>query len=124
MELLRTIRLVNNVYHAEVDLADGGLTPVEEETITQYGEPVIAAGGTFTDGQGLTFTLADEDRKFPSQFPVKATFSRADFPSDANARAVLWYDTIRDRCETAMETIRGYAAGITGRDISNIDTTP
>lgn len=124
MELERSIRLVNNAYHAEVNLARDGLTPVEAEAVSNYGEPTIEAGGTFDDGVDLTYDLPADDRRFPSQFPVKAVFSRSDYPDDANARAVLWYNTIRDRIEAAVEALRAIPSGTTGRDISNIDTTP
>jgi len=124
METIATIRLVNNAYHVEVNLADEGLTPVEKEVIAQYGEPVIAAGGTFNDGVSLSYDLNANDRKFPSQFPVKAIFSRADYPSDANARAVLFRDQIRSRIDTAITALRNNSAGTVGKDIDNEDTTP
>jgi len=124
METEATIRLVNNVYNVEVDLADNGLTPVEAEVISQFGEPVIAAGGNFDDGGGLSYDLADDDRKFPSQFPVKASFSLADHPADANDRALLFRDKVRERIDTAITALRGNTVGTVGRDIDNEDTTP
>ena len=125
MEIITYIRLVNNSYEVELDLAEGGLTPVEKEAIANYGEPVITAGGLFdAGGGGLSYTLGDDDRKFPSQFPVKKTFSRADYPSDANDRAVLYRTTLKTRLDTAMTALRSRAAGTTGREIDNIDTAP
>ena len=106
MEIESHIRLVNNAYSSEIDLADGGLTPVEAEAISHYGEPVIEAGGLFDDGGGLSYTLAADDRKFPSQFPVKAIFSNADFPTDANDRAVLYRDEIIIRLDAAVTALR------------------
>jgi hypothetical protein len=124
MEIISNIRLVSNSYQVELDLADAGLTPSELEAIQSFGEPVISIGGDFDDGDDLTFSLADEDRKFPSQFPAKAVFNLSDYPSDANARAVLFRNTIRERLETAIVTLRAKVIGVTGREISNIDTTP
>jgi len=124
METIATIRLVSGSYHVEVDLAEDGLTPVEAEVISQHGEPVITAGGLFDDEISLSYTLADDDRKFPSQFPVKAIFSLADFPSDANDRAVLFRDEIRDRIDIAITALRALTAGTVGKDIDNEDTTP
>lgn len=124
MEIISYIRLVNNAYEVELDLADGGLTPVEKDCITKFGEPVISVGGEFTDGVDLTFTLADNDRKFPSQFPVKYSFGLADYPSDANDRAVLFRNTIRTRIDDAVTALRALSIGDTGRTIDNVDTTP
>lgn len=124
MEIISYIRLVNNAYAVEMDLADNGLTPVEAESIRNFGEPTIEVGGDFDDGDALTFTLAGEDRKFPSQFPIKTTFSISDYPTDANARAVLYRDTLRTRLDVAVTALRAKTVGTTGRDIENIDTTP
>jgi len=124
MEIESKIRLVNNAYSVELDLADGGLTPVELQAIRNYGEPVVSAGGLFDDGAGLTYTLPDDDRKFPSQFPVKYTFSLADYPSDANDRAVLFRQTMKTRIDAAVTAIRALDEGTTGHEIDVIDTTP
>ena len=123
MEIISNIRLVSNTYEVEIDLAQGGLTPVEAEAIRQFGEPVTETGGEFDNGSGLEFELPEADRKFPSQFPVKAVFSLAD-NANANARAILFKDTIIQRLTTSVIDIRELSAGITGREIINIDTTP
>jgi hypothetical protein len=124
MEIVSYIKLVSSNYEVEIDLAPDGLTPVEEAAITNFGEPVIPTGGTFTRASpALTFTLPESDRKFPSQFPVKASFDIAD-NADANARAVLFRDKILERLTTHVRAVRTLAAGTTGKDITNINTTP
>lgn len=124
MRLNTSITLVDGVYHVSVDLADtNGFTPVEQEAVTQFGEPTIACGGSFDDGGGLTYTLDTNDKLFPSQFPVKEKFSTVDYPSNANARAVLWRDTIKTRIDAAITTLRSKTVGTVGEEIANIDTS-
>jgi hypothetical protein len=98
--------------------------PEEAEAVRRFGEPTIDVGGEFDDGDALTYTLAADDRKFPSQFPVKKIFSLEDYTTTTNDRAVLFRDTIRTRITDAITDLRAQAVGSTGREISNIDTTP
>ena len=124
MRITSTIQLRDAVYHVAVDAADTlPFTPAEQEALTNFGEPTIACGGTFTLGD-LTYTLAENDRLFPSQFPVKQTFSTEDYPDDANERATLWRNTIKTRLENAVAALRSLAPGTVGEETDNIDTTP
>ena len=128
MHLYSSITLINNTYHVQVGprILEGtsAFTPAEQEALAKAGEPVVEVGGTFTDSP-LTFTLSEEDRLFPSQFPVKQLFSLDD-DDDAGDMAVLFRDTIKTRIEAAMESARTAAIADTvfGSEISDINTTP
>lgn len=124
MEIESTIRLVGNVYNVEIDLATDGFTPTEQEVVEQFGEPLVDIGGSFTDGGSLSYTLTSEDRRFPSQFPIKVQFSRVDYPDDAAERAGVYRSTLITRITAAITTLRGYTVSNLGHDISNNDTTP
>ncbi len=122
MRISSSIILIDGVYNVTVDLVSGGFTPVEAEAVYQHGEPTVSCGGEFDDGDALTFTLADNDRKFPSQFPVKQRFSLEDY-GDAAERAELWRSTIKTRLDTAITTLRNISVANTGEEIANIDTS-
>lgn len=126
MEIETKKELISGIYHCTVDLHNDeeGLTSAEADAIANYGEPTVDVGGSFDDGAGLTYTLDDNDKSFPSQFPAKETFSTVDFPSDASARADLWISTVKTRLTTAMQTLRGKSVGTIGTNIDIIDTTP
>lgn len=123
MRISSSIILIDGVYNATVDLFSGGFTPVEAEAVYQHGEPSVECGGEFDDGDALTFTLADNARQFPSQFPVKQRFSLEDY-EDAAARAELWRSTIKTRLDTAITTLRTISVSNTGEEVANLDTTP
>jgi hypothetical protein len=120
MQIKSSITIKDNVYHVEIDLDK--FSPAEEEAVAQFGEPTIACGGEFEDPD---FTLADDDRKFPSQFPVKQRFGVEDYES-ASDIAVAWRNAVKDRLESGMEAVRLSAAspGVVGLEIDIIDTTP
>lgn len=120
MDIKSTIRLTNNVYHAEIDLYE--LTLVEQDVINKFGEPTIDCGGSFDDQMGLTFTLDTDERKFPSQFPCKKSWDRADYPSDADDRAALWRDTIKTRIDTAVTALRALTYDNLGTEIAPVPT--
>lgn len=122
MRITSSIILIDGVYNVTIDLASGGFTPVEAEAVYQHGEPSVACGGEFTDGDDLTFELSASDKKFPSQFPVKQRFSLEDY-EDAAARATVWRDTIKTRLDTAITTLRNISVGAVGEEIDNIDTS-
>lgn len=138
MEIRSTIRLTNNLYQAEVDLGTNGLTPVESEALTRFGQPSISCGGEFgttgttgATGTNTYFILSDNDKLFPSAFPVKQSFSLLDYPVGTTAppnaaqRADTWRDTIVARITTAIQAKRAESASADiGTTIQNIDTTP
>jgi hypothetical protein len=138
MEIRSTIRLTNNLYQAEIALGDNGLTPVEVEVLSQFGQPSIDCGGEFgvtgttgATGTNTYFTLPANAKLFPANFPVKESFSLLDFPvgstSPPNAaqRADVWRDEIVSRITTGVQSKRAESVSADiGTTVQNIDTTP
>lgn len=138
MEIKTVVRLVSGSYHSEISLNENGLTPVETETINYFGAPLIECGGAFgvTGSTGATgtntyFELEADPRYFPTNFPVKQTFSLLDYPVGTTAppnaaqRAVIWKDEIVSRITAGMQDKRDEASSTAiGTAILNIDTTP
>ncbi len=135
MQIESTIRLSSNTYHSEITL--NSLTPVEEEAINSFGAPTVECGGEFgttgttgATGTNTYFELDANSRAFPTQFPVKYSFSLLDYPvgttapPNAATRADVWRDTIIERVTTAMQETRAYGASGVGTTIQVIDTTP
>lgn len=138
MQIESTIRLSSSSYHSEVSLIS--LTPVEEEAINHFGAPSVECGGEFgttgttgATGTNTYFILDDNSRAFPTQFPVKYSFSLLDYPVGTTAppnaaqRADIWRDAIIARVTTAVqETRASSASGATGlgTTVQVIDTTP
>lgn len=138
MEIRSTIRLTNNLYQAEIALGENGLTPVEVEVLSQFGQPSIDCGGEFgvtgttgATGTNTYFTLPANAKLFPANFPVKESFSLLDFPvgstSPPNAaqRADVWRDEIVSRITTGVQEKRAESVSADiGTTVQNIDTTP
>jgi hypothetical protein len=138
MEIKSTIRLVNDLYHSEISLNDNGLTPVEIEAINNFGAPSVECGGSFgttgttgATGTNTYFYLPANPKFFPTNFPIKQSFSLLDYPvgttypPNAAQRADLWRDTIVTRTTSAMIEQRAKAVSPdVGTVIQNIDTTP
>ena len=138
MEIRSTIRLTNNLYQAEISLGENGLTPVENEALSRFGQPSIECGSSFgvtgttgATGTNTYFTLPVNARFFPANFPIKESFSLLDFPVGTTAppnaakRADTWRDTIVARITTGVQEKRAEAASADiGTTVQNIDTTP
>jgi hypothetical protein len=138
MEIKSTIRLTNNLYQAEIALGENGLTPVETEALSQFGQPTIECGGAFgvtgttgATGTNTYFAIPANAKLFPSNFPIKESFSLLDFPVGSTAppnaaqRADLWRDTVVSRISTGVQGKRAEAASSDiGTIVQNIDTTP
>jgi hypothetical protein len=138
MEIKSVIRLSNSLYHTEVSLSDNGLTPVETEAINNFGAPSVECGGNFgatgttgATGTNTYFSLPVNARFFPTNFPVKQSFSLLDYPvgttypPNAAQRADIWRDTIVTRLTAAVIAKREESASSdVGTVIQNIDTTP
>ena len=121
MQISQRIDLFNGTYQVAISLATDAdaLSAVEKDKLAQFGEMVIACGGTFPYGDSLTFTRPTDDRRFPSQFPVVARFSLAD-AADANAQAVAFRDTLLARLAAALETLLGKTPGTIGRQVTTL----
>jgi hypothetical protein len=121
MEIETRIDQCDNAYSVQIGLAncpEDALTPVERQAFQAFGEPVVDVGGSFS-GEDLSFTLPSDQRRFPSQFPVKQVFSLAD-NSDANARAVLYQTTIQARLVAARNTQTEKSDGTVGRFVTTL----
>jgi hypothetical protein len=70
-----------------------------------------------------TFDLPTRQLLFPSQFPVRQSFSIPDIAgNEANVQATTWRDAIEGRITTAMQALSSIDAGILGTTITEIDT--
>lgn len=123
MQIVTSISLTNNVYSVDVSLEAGGFTPIEADAISRFGEPLVSCGGSFTDGGDLTYVLDDNDKYFPSGFPVRQRFSLDD-NADAYARTTVWRDTMKTRITAAVTALRALDIDALGKEISIVDTTP
>lgn len=120
MRITSSILLVDGVYNVVVDLASGGFTPEESAAVYRWGFPVVACGGDIPY-DNTVFTLPDDDRRFPSQFPAKQRFSSEDWP-DAAGMASAWRDEIKTRLDAAITELRNKTVGLTGEETVIINT--
>lgn len=89
--------------------------------ISKYGEPDINFGGSFNNGQGITFTLTDNYRKMPSEFPVRIVFSEtAPFDVDTATKLALYRTTLQTTIETAVTSLRDMTDTFTGEYVTVI----
>jgi hypothetical protein len=131
MTLEKSINLINDIYWVQVGLPPvsaypAPFTPQEKNRLAQYGEPVVACGGTFVAviSPEETFTLPANDLVFPSQFPVKQQFAIADYEDATQALlyATAFRNTIVTRITTAVTNLVDNVPGAIGSEISVINT--
>jgi len=127
MTIEKSILLINDVYQVQIGLPPvsaypNPFTPQERNRLAQYGEPVIACGGTFVvPSPSETFVLPDNDLVFPSQFPLKQLFAIDDY-GNALACATYFQTTIVTRITAAITDIVDNTPGVIGTTIQTIDT--
>ena len=122
MNITTTVGLADGIYSVDISTGSDVFTPIEQDAVSRFGEPLIECGGTFTL-DALNYTLDSLTRYFPSQFPVRQRFSIADH-GDAYDRATLWKTTILTRIVTAITTLRGNTITQLGTEVHNLSTTP
>lgn len=101
MRLTSSLKLVGNVYHAQIGVADADPFTVRElDVLAKIGEPEVSIGGNFT-GAGVDFTLDAREVLFPSGFPVKRQF---DLDDDvlSGENADVYLTTLKTRVTAAM----------------------
>lgn len=122
MNITTNIGLVDGIYSVDISTGNDVFTPVEQDVVSRFGEPLIECGGTFST-EGGPFTLDSLTRYFPSQFPVRQRFSIADH-GDAYYRAISWKETVLTRITDAIVALRTNAILQIGVEVHNISTTP
>jgi len=122
MQIRKTVRLVNGIYHSEVSLGDNAISPTESQAIAQFGPVTIDSGGTVI-ANAQTVILPARVTGIPDGLPIKQTFALAD-STQAEALAHAWAETIKDRISVALHDILMKDAGVTGTTEENVLPTP
>ena len=120
MKIDSSVDVVANVYLANV--AVQSVTPVEQEALDQFGEPVVDVGGSFSGsltrpGAGsptaVTYTLPSKLYRLPTNFPVQQAFSLDDSAS-SDVMAEVYRTTIIARISSAKTTLLAKTAPFVG----------
>lgn len=112
--------LVGNLYRVDLSLEPDGVSGRERDVLDQFGEPVVDCGGTFTSGS-LTFTLDALAIRVPTDLALASrSFSRADYPTEANARAELYRLTVLTRIADAISELLSRDPGTIGTNVTPI----
>lgn len=92
--------LNNNVYSVQLSME---YKQADLDLMSDFGEPVIDVGGSFTGPPA--YTLPSNERKIKSQFPVSQVF---DGNADVNAKdkANVWASEVQSRMSAALATLR------------------
>jgi hypothetical protein len=126
MELEINLTNTDSRYAAQVSVLR--VTSAEQEKLTQFGDPLVEIGGTFTGSVtrpgedtpvSVTFTLSARAVRLPSGFPVKRVFDLVD-SADADVQAKVWADTIKTRMTTAKTTLMAQVSPLEGRTVTTI----
>lgn len=126
MKIRTTIDLIGNAYHVMFEIT--ALSPIEQELIKQFGEPVVAIGGTIAGsatipGQGsptaVSFTIPAEDRTIPTEFPFKKIFSLDDTPN-AGVQASVYRSTIETRIAAARTALIAKSPHFVGETVTTL----
>ena len=92
--------LQNNIYSVTLSME---YSDTDLELISDFSEPTIDVGGSFTGPPA--FTLSTNIKKIKSQFPQAQQFDGAT-DSQAKDKANVWATEIQARMSTALTTIR------------------
>jgi len=127
MKIDSSIEIVNDVYVTQVGVPS--VSPVEQEALNKFGDPVVDVGGVFTgtltrpsggDPVAVSFTLPSKLYSLPSTFPVQQAFSLADYPEEADVRAEVYRQTIVARISSARVTLLAKEANWVGETLTTL----
>jgi len=96
-----TKSLANNIY--TVILTAESVSQADLDLMTEYGEPIIDIGGSFT-GPPI-FTLASKEKKIRTGFPVIQQFD-GNADDDAEDKANAWTSENKAKILSALVTLR------------------
>jgi len=120
MKVKTLISTSDNRYRVEISVYD--FSAVEEELVSQFGEPIIEIGGSFAGSETrpgeavpttVNFELPAEQRRWDSDFPVVKIFDLDD-DVDSDVKAKVFGDEIVSRLQTAKNALVAQSAAFTG----------
>lgn len=106
MQYTKTIYLNGNKYYSKVAYVSAD--QYDLDLFSEYSEPLIDKGGSFTDGT-TSFSLTSVNVYVKSQSPHTETFDPVTLGvtlAECGKRAVVFADTIVTRITSAMGTLR------------------
>ena len=114
MQLTITKTLVDNKYAAEFDTT---LTQSEQDLVTNFGEPLVDFGGSFTGPPA--FTLASNVREINSGVPYSYEMD-SDVDVDAETKMGVYVTEMRAKFISEITTLRAKSDGWTGQTIETV----
>ena len=90
----------------------------DRKLMADFGEPAVNQGGTF-EADELNFTLPDLNVRIMTGVPISMGFDARDH-ADAEARALLWLDTLVQRITDAVVALRERTDTFTGETLINV----
>lgn len=104
MDLNKNIYLSNKTYYSKLTTSYFGGQDLK--LIEAYGEPIVAVGGTITDGT-TSFELTPDSRYIKTQSPIIAQFDTISLGHvEAGKRALAFANVIEARITTLMDDMR------------------
>ena len=116
--IIRTFKTIENaVYVVSINTEDW--SEQDRKLMAFYGEPSVDLGGTFDDYADVQYTLPTISVRIMSEMPGRECFDTRD-DADAEARALLWAQTIADRITAEVTTLRTRTDTYTGELVANV----
>ena len=109
-------KLEDGVYVVSVHTEDW--SEAEKSLMAKYGEPSIDIGGTFSV-EYLEFTLPTQLVRVMSESPFTQRFDSRD-NVDAEARALLWQQTVVGRITDTVVSLRLLGDTFTGEEVVTV----
>lgn len=118
VELTRRHTVDGNVFIARLELDNWSSSDLE--LIKAFGDPIVDAGGSFSDSP-TEFELPTNEVRMMRDFPLVQRFDGSEDPDVAEAQRDLWSDTLQERIVDALAELRARAVTtITTRTINTI----
>lgn len=116
MKIRKYSTLSDGVY--KISLVTEDWSEADQRLMLKFGEPEVDLGGTF----GIvpdTYTLPTNLVRIMSEAPFTQSFDSRDH-ADADARAILWKETVSDRIAAAIVALRTSADAFSGEEVENV----
>lgn len=119
LRVIQSIKDLDYIFVFNID--PDNISSDDNLRIQKFGQPSINFGGSFDNGNGITFTLPDNFVELPGGFPVKKVFNLVDpFDTDSIIKFTLYRTTIETRVTDAITALRNTADTFTGEYLTNI----
>ena len=93
------------------------ITPLDQEKLNDFGVITMEIGGNIPYGVDQTFTLSNDTKAIPTDFPITRTFKTAVYGENAKVFAEAYIEEMKKRAKAKIDELTLKVDDFSGQEL-------